>query len=79
MIKQHINLKNQTCSLLNRSVTDTCCLAHPRGPPPGGQALRLTEVLGTEHPEFIEGHDAASANTVELFEVMAAWAWSGGR
>ena len=28
-------------------------------------------VLGTEHPEFIEGFEAASANTVELFETMA--------
>ena len=28
------------------------------------------QVLGTEHPDFIEGHDAAAANTVELFEVM---------
>ena len=27
-------------------------------------------VLGTEHPEFIEGFEAASANTVELFETM---------
>eukprot|EP00434_Breviolum_minutum_P024468 symbB.v1.2.021609.t1/scaffold1868.1/size97867/3 len=27
-------------------------------------------VLGTEHPDFIEGHDAAAANTVELFEVL---------
>ncbi|CAL1137713.1 unnamed protein product [Cladocopium goreaui] len=27
-------------------------------------------VLGTEHPEFIEGHEAAAANTVELFEIM---------
>ena len=28
------------------------------------------QVLGTEHPDFIEGHDAAAANTVELFEVL---------
>mmetsp|Transcript_81044 Transcript_81044/g.99298 ORF Transcript_81044/g.99298 Transcript_81044/m.99298 type:complete len:226 (-) Transcript_81044:69-746(-) len=27
-------------------------------------------VLGTEHPDFIEGHEAAAANTTELFEVM---------
>ncbi|CAE7562209.1 unnamed protein product [Symbiodinium sp. CCMP2592] len=27
-------------------------------------------VLGTEHPDFIEGFDAAAANTVELFETM---------
>ncbi|CAJ1351580.1 unnamed protein product [Effrenium voratum] len=27
-------------------------------------------VLGTEHPDFIEGNEAAAANTVELFETM---------
>ena len=27
-------------------------------------------MLGTEHPDFIEGFDAAAANTVELFETM---------
>eukprot|EP00913_Durusdinium_trenchii_P016074 g15108.t1 len=27
-------------------------------------------VLGTEHPEFIEGQEAAAANTVDLFDSM---------
>ena len=27
-------------------------------------------MLGTEHPDFIEGFDAAAANTVELFETL---------
>ena len=35
-------------------------------------AASCPKVLGTEHPEFIEGHEAAAANTVELFEIMAA-------
>ena len=31
------------------------------------------EVLGTEHPDFIEGSAAAAANAAELFETLEPW------